>query len=210
MTRILIIGAGGHAQVVADALLCRQRILAEPLHLLGFVDDFPQLWGQTRLGLPILGGLDTVPQFACDTLIVAIGSNPVRQQLVGRFGAMGYSFATAVHPTAVIADGVTLGEGCMVCARVVVNTGSTIGRHTILNTAATLDHHNHIGDFVHIAPGVHTGGEVQVGHGTLVGIGAIIMPQCHVGQNCRVGAGALIHRHLADNLTAVGLPAQPR
>ncbi|MBK8431437.1 MAG: hypothetical protein IPL28_09175 [Chloroflexi bacterium] len=42
----------GHAQVVADALQCRQRTLAEPLHLLGFVDDNPHLWGKPALACP--------------------------------------------------------------------------------------------------------------------------------------------------------------
>jgi exopolysaccharide biosynthesis polyprenyl glycosylphosphotransferase len=53
VTRILIIGAGGHAQVIADLILCRMR-LGEDLQLLGFVDDDPQA---DTLGLSHFGPL---------------------------------------------------------------------------------------------------------------------------------------------------------
>ena len=43
----------------------------------------------------------------------------------------------------------------MICAGAIVNTGSVIGRERDLNTGATVDHHAIVGDYVHIAPGVH-------------------------------------------------------
>ena len=46
MTGILVLGAGGHGKVVAD-ILCRAGTPA-----MGFLDDDPETWGTTRLGLP--------------------------------------------------------------------------------------------------------------------------------------------------------------
>jgi sugar O-acyltransferase (sialic acid O-acetyltransferase NeuD family) len=205
--RILIIGAGGHAQVVADALL-RAREAGCNTQPIGYLDDNLSLIGQERLGLPILGTLYAVASISHDALIIAIGNNWVRKSLYLELQAQGYRFATVCHPRAIIAPDVKLGPGTVVFGGVVVNTGSTIGANVILNTGCTVDHHNQIGDHVHLAPGTHLGGDVQVGEGTLVGIGATIMPQQSIGKWSVVGAGALVHRNLPERVTAVGVPVK--
>lgn len=205
--RILILGAGGHAQVVADALL-RAKEAGGNDQPVGYLDDNPTLTGQVRLGLPILGTLSCLSAINHDALVVAIGNNEVRKRLYTKLQASGYCFATVCHPRATLAPDVTLGPGTVVFAGVVVNPGSTIGANVILNTGCTVDHHNRIGDHAHIAPGVHLGGDVQVGVGTLVGIGATVMPQQHIGVWSTIGAGALVHHSLPDRVTALGVPAR--
>lgn len=205
--RILLIGAGGHAQVVADALL-RARDAGADSQPIGYLDDNPSLIGQERLGLPVLGTLYAVATIAHDALVIAIGNNWVRKSLYLELQAQGYRFATVCHPRAIIAPDVKLGPGTVVFGGVVVNTGSTIGANVILNTGCTVDHHNHIGDHAHVAPGVHLGGDVQVGEGTLMEIGATIMSQRSVGRWSTVGAGALVHCNLPERVTAIGVPAK--
>lgn len=205
--RVLILGAGGHAQVVAD-ILRRMRESGADLMPIGYLDDDPALAGQRLLGLPVLGPITTLSSTVHDALIVAIGDNEVRRRLFQALQAQGERFVIAQHPRAVVAPDVTIGPGCMICAGVVVNPGSVIGANVILNTGCTVDHHNHIGDHVHIAPGVHLGGQVQIGEGTLIGIGATVMPQRKVGAWSVVGAGALVHTDLPDHVVAVGTPAK--
>jgi acetyltransferase-like isoleucine patch superfamily enzyme len=89
-----------------------------------------------------------------------------------------------------------------------VNPSSAIGENVILNTGCTIDHHNHLGDHVHIAPGVSLGGEVTIGKGTLVGIGATVIPRCSIGEWSIVGAGSLVTRSLPNHALAVGVPAR--
>lgn len=205
--RILILGAGGHAQVVADALL-RAREAGSNGQPIGYLDDNPALSGQARLGLPILGRLSQVTTIDHDALIIAIGNNTVRSRLYMELQAQGHCFATVCHPRATLAPDVTLGPGTVVFAGVVVNTGSIIGANVILNTGCSVDHHNQINDHVHLAPGVHLGGDVQIGEGTLIGIGATVMPQRNIGKWSIVGASALVHRDLPDQVTVIGVPAQ--
>ena len=52
----------------------------------------------------------------------------------------------------------------------------------------------------HIAPGVRLGGEVMIGAGTLVGIGATVMPQRAVGARSVVGAGAAVTPDVAGGV----------
>ncbi len=206
--RILIVGAGGHAHVVVDILL-RAHAAGASEQPIGLLDDDSRLHGQRVLGLPVLGPIAHMDNVMHDALIIAIGDNAVRQRLFQQFRAAGRSFAVARHPGAIIAPDVPIGVGVQICAGVVVNPASVVGENVILNTACTLDHHNRIGDHVHVAPGAHTGGEVQMDTGALVGIGATIAPRCRVGAWSRVGAGAVVLRDVPAEQTVVGVPARP-
>lgn len=206
MQRVLILGAGGHAQVIANILLRMNETFGSCCPI-GYLDDNRELHGQTLLGLPVLGGMPDLPQIAYDALIVAIGDNYSRWKLFNRLQQQGVCFVIAMHPAAVIAPDVEIGKGTVIGAGVVVNPGSKIGNNVILNTACTVDHHNQIDDHVHIAPGVHSGGNVTIGEGTLIGIGATIMPHCRVGAWSTVGAGALVHADVPDHVVVVGVPA---
>lgn len=206
MQRVLIVGAGGHAQVVADILL----LLAASGDWIpvGYLDDNPELRDRSLLGLPVLGPLYERSAFPHDALVIAVGRNDLRQRLYGMLRAEGAHFATLVHPRATIAHDVVIGPGSVICAGAVIGPGARLGCNVIINTAATVDHHNRIGDHCHIAPGAHLGGDVQIGDGCLVGLGALIMPQRSVGAWSIVGAGALVHRSLPSGVTAVGTPAR--
>jgi FlaA1/EpsC-like NDP-sugar epimerase len=72
MTRILIVGAGGHAQVIADLILSRAR-LGEDLELIGFVDDNHDLMGRDILGVKVLDTVARIDQLAYDAVVVGIG-----------------------------------------------------------------------------------------------------------------------------------------
>lgn len=205
--RVLVIGAGGHAHVIADILL-QMKLCGSGLEPIGCLDDNPDLIGQQILGLPIRGSLTSLSTIAHDALVVAIGDNAIRCRVFSALEQKGECFVTACHPSAIVAPGVQIGPGTAICAGAVVNPGSVIGANVILNTACTVDHHNRIEDHAHIAPGVHLGGDVSVGEGALVGIGAIVMPRRRVGAWTVVGGGALVQNDLPNGVVATGMPAR--
>lgn len=207
MHRVVIVGAGGHAQVVADILL-RAQDQGEAICPIGYVDDNSALRGETLLDLPVLGTIADLQSLPHDAIIVAIGDNHTRRKMFDRLHSQGERFAIAKHPAAIVAPNVRFGVGTVVCAGAIINPGSMIGSNVILNTASSVDHHNHIANHVHIAPGAHVGGDVAIGEGTLIGIGATVMPQRRIGAWSVVGAGSLAHRDVPDHVTIVGVPAR--
>jgi sugar O-acyltransferase (sialic acid O-acetyltransferase NeuD family) len=204
--KVLVLGAGGHAQVVAD-ILRSQGLAGERICFVGYLDDRAAAL-RASLGADVLGTLADCAFTDHEALIVAIGCNTVRQQLFEQAAELGERFAIAKHPATTVASNVRLGPGTMVCAGVVLNTMAVVGANTIINTAASVDHHCHIGSHVHIAPGAHLGGEVNVGEGALIGIGALVLPGKTVGAWAVVGAGAVVISDVPPGATVVGVPAR--
>jgi hypothetical protein len=103
MDALLIVGASGHAKVVAD-IVQRQGLW----RVAGFIDAALPA-GAEHFGLPVLGAEADLPEAArthgARALLVAIGDNAVRARVVARVAALApeLAFATAVHPAASVA-----------------------------------------------------------------------------------------------------------
>ena len=205
---VIIIGAGGHGQVVADIFLATHRASPSIYRPIGYLDDNPAFQGRRFLGLPVLGTVSNLTNIPHDAVIVAIGRNAIRYTVMQQLAEQGETLVTAIHPTAIVGTQVEIGIGTVLSAGVIVNPGTNIGNGVILNTGCTVDHHNRIDNYAHIAPGVHIGGDVEIGEGTLVGIGATVMPQRQVGAWSVIGAGAVVCQNIPNNSTAVGIPAR--
>jgi len=204
MGRVLILGAGGHGKVVADALL---RAGHTPL---GFLDDDPSRWGTRTLDLPILGPIRDFARHDPDGLIIGIGANAARQAIAQTLGAAAEPlWCNAIHPRSIIAPSAHLGRGILVVAGAIINPDARIGDHAIINTAATVDHDCTVGPYAHLAPGTHLAGNVHIGAGTLLGIGTTVIPNRTIGPWSTIGAGSTVIHDLPARCTALGTPARP-
>ncbi|MCE5254374.1 MAG: hypothetical protein LLG45_09265 [Actinomycetia bacterium] len=126
MNRIVILGAGGHAQVVADIILAMRKS-DQDVDLVGFLDDEVALHGKLFLGLPVLGAINKLDGIPHDSIVVAIGKNGTRREIAERLTGQGERLVAAIHPSAVLGTTVSVVPGAMICAGVVVNTASRIG-----------------------------------------------------------------------------------
>ena len=205
---VVIIGGGGHAAVLVDAL-----------HLTAAV----RLVGYVALEEGILSTLD-LQWLGGDAVRSALAARGIRRAALGIGGAKsnraraevfevwrdaGFEFVDVVHPRSTIASSVTHGTGLQVLAGAVINPGVTLGMNVIVNTNATVEHHCVIGDHVHIAPGATLCGDVTVGRGALVGAGAVAAPGVRIGCYAVTGAGSAVVRDVADGVTVMGHPARP-
>ena len=202
---MVIVGAGGHGQVVADAAQAA-HIAGKGPRVVGFADD--RLVGSEVDGHQVLCRIDELDAVEHDGFVVAIGDNRQRADAFHRLRLRGGTPMSVIHPTAVIADSAVVGAGVVVCAGVVVNPHAEIGDNVILNTGCTVDHHARIGAHAHLGPGAHLAGTVTIGSGALIGVGAAVTPGRVIGEWTVIGAAAAVVEDIPAGVVAVGVPAR--
>lgn len=210
MTRrkIVVWGASGHALSVCGIL--EEQGCWEIVGLVDDIDPTPRT-GIVE-GVPVLGSSDPLRSRAIPNLsdvIVAIGDNEARVRCARSAEEWGYQLVTAIHPRAVVAKGVKIGDGTVISAGAVVNPGVRIGKNVIINTVASVGHECTIGDGAHLGPGVNLGGRVGVGRLAWVGIGTSVRDGVSIGANAVVGAGSVVIKDVAAHVLAYGSPAKP-
>lgn len=198
-----IVGAGGHARVVMDALLCN----GDPQNSYVFVDDDVALHGVEMLGVVVLGSSTQLIHIGT-RFHVAVGTNKTREILSHRWmDAGGVPFAV-IHPSACVSQFANISEGSFVAAHAVVAPASVIGAGVIINHSAVVDHDCRVGDFSHVAPGATLAGGVVLGRGVLIGAGARVLPGVTIGAGAVVGAGSVVTADVPANAKVVGVPGR--
>jgi len=200
MTRLVIMGAGGHGRVLAD------NALKNGYTEICFVDDYST--GEMT-GFPIIGKCADVEALndGKTDFVIGIGNNAVRKKLSETYHV---NWVPLVHPSAQIAFNAGIGKGTVVMANAVVNACAAVGEHAIINSGAVVEHDNKIGDFVHISPNAALGGTVQVGELTHIGIGAAVKNNINICAGCILGAGTVVVKDITEPGTYLGVPARKK
>lgn len=200
MSTLLILGAGGHGRVVADAALCAgewQRMVAtdrDPARCVGALIE-----GVQCMALP-----DALA--APFAIHIAIGHARHREREAAALGTR--PLVTVIHPRGAVSPRARVGAGSFVAAQAVVAPGATLGRCAIVNHGAVVDHDVTLGDYVHVAPQAALGGGVSTGHRVLIGSGAVVLPGVRLGDDVIIGAGAVVRSDLLEPGTYAGVPAR--
>ena len=198
--KTLLIGAGGHARVVVDALLSTG---VDPSQL-AVADEDAGKAGSDILGIPV--ALYGPAVASARGFHICIGNNGVRRRL---FDALPIDRAVSViHPAASVSSYAEIGPGSFIAASAVVAPCARLGVSCIVNHGAVVDHDCQIGAHSHIAPGATLAGNCHLGSGVLVGAGARVLPGVKIGDNAVVGAGAVVTRDVRAGVTVVGVPAR--
>ncbi|MBP3920596.1 MAG: acetyltransferase [Bacilli bacterium] len=197
---IIIIGAGGHARVIAD-IISRGND-----NLVGFLDDDLDKIGKCIYDdKKVIGRICDGVKYKNVFFIIGIGSNAVRMSIANKYD---YNWCTLIDSSAIIGNNVKIGEGTVIMPGVVINTGSIIGSHCIINTCSSIDHDNTIEDFVHISPGSHLAGTVFVGSLTWICMGVNVINNISIGKNNIIGAGATVLKNIdSQGKIYIGTPA---
>lgn len=204
---VILLGGGGHARVLIDAL----RLLS--VQVLGVTDPRPDVLMMRVLGVPVLGPDQAILEHDPSEVLLVNGLGSVsdtsaRKRLFTSFLSRGYAFAGLVHPRATMATTVLVSEGVQVMAGAVIQAGATLGDNVIINTRASVDHECQIGSHVHVAPGATLSGGVHVGEGAHIGTGAVLIEGIRIGARAIVGAGTVVLRDVPPDVTVVGNPAR--
>ena len=201
--RLAILGASGHGKVVADA-----AGLAGWDEVVFFDDAWP---GVTKNGPWAVVG-DTAALLrdvnCFDGVVVAIGNNSIRQAKQRELAASGAQIVSVIHPASVISEYAMVGAGSVVFANAVINACAEVGEGCIVNTGAVVEHDCVMGDFAHVSPNAVLAGGVRVGSLAWIGGCASVRQLIEVGEGTVVGMGAVVTKDVPPGVTVVGSPAR--
>lgn len=141
MSKLLIIGAGGHGYVVKE--------IAQDVgwyEKIDFVDD------RSKDAIGMISDLRALRK-EYDSAIVSIGNNELRCKIVDELKRIGYNIPILIHPSAYVSKSCVLGVATIIEPKAVVNSNSDIGEGCIISVGAIVDHNAIVGDFCQIDAG---------------------------------------------------------
>ncbi|MDO4638087.1 MAG: acetyltransferase [Lautropia sp.] len=144
---------------------------------------------------------------------IAIANSRVREKIACNFLAQGIIPLRLQAEDVVCYDGVSLGEGSILCTRTVLTSDIRIGRFFHGNIFSYVSHDCVLGDFVTFAPNVHCNGTIHIHDHAYIGAGATIRQGTHekplvIGEGAIVGMGAVVIRDVPAYTTVIGNPAR--
>lgn len=199
---IILIGSGGHAVSVANvASSCGY-------HVISYVDDDKS--GEMLLETPIISTDECLELFPQHNFCIAIGDNSTRQKVADEYKSKlsGAKFPSLIHSSSVVGIATRISEGTIIMPQTNIGPNSSIGDFCIINTGSSVDHDCVINNFVSIAPGVFTGGDVTIGKRSAISIGTIIKHNVSIGEDVVVGAMSYVSENLEDSIVAYGIPCK--
>jgi sugar O-acyltransferase (sialic acid O-acetyltransferase NeuD family) len=204
---LLLIGGGGHALVVDEAARAAQ------FDVVGFFDDDPDApLSRPPSRLLNIGRMNELLRIEDRPWIMGVGNLEYRAGVLHELDQLelGKTAHTVIHPDAYVSPTARIGRGVYIGPKAIIHARADIRDHSIINTGAIVEHECIVDVNAHVAPGAVLAGGVRIGSNALVGIGARILPLLSVGDQCVVGAGAVVTRSVVERQTVLGVPARKR
>lgn len=198
---VQVVGAGGHARTVLDALSHQKRTLLQVL------DSAPRESLRVGEQLYQVYAFDPYALKRAHPVHIAVGDNHARANNAILLQRLGIPLQTIIHRTAVVSSASHISAGALILASAVVEANVHIGRGTIVNAGAVIAHDCNIAAYAHIAPGAVLCGRCEVGEYALLGAAAVVLPTRAVCAHAIVGAGAVVTKDVREQVV-YGRPAR--
>ena len=138
--KLLIIGAGGHGQVVAEIAMDLGYSKID------FIDDNSEI---------AIGKISDIEKYKnqYEDAFVGIGNNEMRENIILKLKKIGFHIPVLIHPSAYVSRSCKIKEGTIIEPKAIVNAHTQILEGGIISVGAIVDHDVLIGKFCHINSG---------------------------------------------------------
>lgn len=199
MEKIIVLGMGGHAESLVDAIESQQLY-----EVAGYVVNENNVSEMIKK-YPVIGKDEDLQQIFHSGIRNAavgvgyLGKSDIRERLWAILKEIGYHLPVICDASAVLAKDVEFAEGSFIGKGAIINTNVSIGKMCIINTGAIVEHDCHVDDFSHISVGTVLCGGVTVGKAAFVGANATVIQGISIGNRSIVGAGMVVRKNVEDS-----------
>jgi sugar O-acyltransferase (sialic acid O-acetyltransferase NeuD family) len=207
MEKLAIIGSGDLGQQIAHIALSDNHY-----QLAGYFDDF-EIKGETKNGIPILGGISEVQKAfenqLFDVLLIAIGYHhfETREKLFLQF-KNNIPFGKIIHSSSLIDSTVIIGLGSVIYSGCILDMNVKIGENVLIYNGCNFAHDVELKNHSIISPGVQIAGFSSIGQSVNLGIGTIISDHISIVENTKTGAGTVVVKSIEKPGVYIGVPAK--
>ena len=203
------------AYIIGAGALARQifSVFHNQVNFIGFLDT-PKTENEKIYGLP-------VQETPTETMNVAIGvAHPAYKRRLWKKYVIdkGCSPLTLKHPTAIISDTATFGQGCIFMPYSIVGAETKLGNAVHLAANALIGHNSTVGNFSTLYNFATISGHCIIKEDVIVFLNATVITsekwrargKVTLGKGCIVGAGAVVTKSVTAGKTVIGVPAKEK
>jgi sugar O-acyltransferase (sialic acid O-acetyltransferase NeuD family) len=203
---LIIVGAAGFGREVLQWVKhCNKT--DNQWNIKGFIDDNLNALHGFECDYGIIGTIKSYEVQENDCFAIAIAIPSIKKAIVQNLKQRQAKFATIIHPTAIIGQFCTLGEGLIVTPNAKISPNVTIGNFVTL-LGSGIGHDAQIQDFCTITGNCSINGHVFLGEGVFVGSNSCIAPGKKVGSWALIGMGSMVISNVKSGTKVMGNPAK--
>lgn len=206
MKKIIIVGAGGFGRELLQWIKDVNEEKAT-WEIEGFIDDNMDALKGVEIDYDVIGTIKNWQPKEEEEFALAIGSPELKRKVVAELKERGARFATVIHPTALVSEYASYGEGFVMFPYSKLSCNSTAGDFvTLLSTP--IGHDNVIGDFTVISGGCNIIRNVKIGQDVFVAAGVCIAQDVAIGDGAYLGLGSVVLKDIKPGAKVFGNPAR--
>ena len=203
----LIIGAGTYGEVYLAYLQ------EAGVDVVGFIDDNPNLEGNKVHGIPVIGKMADLASLrdahGVEAVYCPLGNNKLRVEFLTKARELGYKTPNYIHPSVLISPNVSIGEGVYILLGTTIMPYTIIKDFVMISMGVHVAHHNVLEEGVFLSTGCNFGASIIAHKYVYCGISSTIMTGLHtLGEDCLIGAGAVVIRDVEPKAVMAGVPAK--
>ena len=194
MEKIILFGLSSGAKLAYFTLAHDPRY-----EVVAFTVDREYVKEPEFCGLPVVPFEDiqiSYPPDDCRMLVAifANGMNKLRARKCDEARSKGYSLISYIHPTAIIAPDLIVGDNCFIGEGVICRPYAKIGNDVIVMPGALIGHDTAIKDHVFIGNRAVVMGAVTLEQYCFIGPNATIMEAVTIAGECLIGGGVVMQQ----------------
>ena len=206
MKNLIIVGASGFGREVLQWVKHCNEAGAD-WNIKGFIDlDLNALDGY-ECDYKVISTLEDYQVLEDDYFVIAVAIPTTKKRVVGKLKNKNAKFATIIHPTAIVSQFCTIGEGLVITPNAKISPNVIVGDFVTL-LGSGLGHDSKIGDFCTITGNCSISGHVELNEGVFVGSNSCIAPKKKIGAWAYVGMGSMVISNVKPNTKVMGNPAK--